>query len=414
MGNGRTYTFNAWEGELAGDIDGSTDTITITDMGALAFLPVDATGYLVIDPESPTLREYIYWRNINGNTFENVVRGQEGSANGGQAHTGGVKMRAVSMAQMFEDLWDDLIAGDQSNATALSDHVSDAGDPHSAAQYLKKDGVGGADELYINVTGDDMTGDLRMGVNQLKEVADATVDADAPNWLQVTTLTDALTEDGLTYLLLDGSRQMTGSLTVPTVYVKDNGAVIWVDDVYDNWTMSLEPGNGRLRVFLPGQEIMSFNVGGNISYEPLSMTNHAIKDLPAGTLSTDAANVGQVVLLDGSQSMSDQLSILASIDHSGLRVKAGASPSSGGAVHFGAIQSGHFASIKGHLSNGSGNSTGSLTIGTRRVTTDGDTTPAITVGVDGLVTIPNLAGSTARDDRLDALEAQVVLLGGTI
>ncbi len=70
---------------------------------------MDFPGYLVIEPESPTLREYFSYAGISGSTFTGLVRGITGSVAAGQIHASGVKVRAVPMQQFYEDIWADIL-----------------------------------------------------------------------------------------------------------------------------------------------------------------------------------------------------------------------------------------------------------------------------------------------------------------
>jgi len=142
----QSFSWNAYESGLASPITDAATTIALDST-----LGLRAPGYLVIEPESPTHREYIYFATLNGSTLENVSRGLGGSVAGGIAHDAGVTVRAVAMHQMFDDLWTDIGAGDQ----LLSDHIDDPGDPHAAAGYLKESE---ANLLYVELTGDLMTG----------------------------------------------------------------------------------------------------------------------------------------------------------------------------------------------------------------------------------------------------------------
>jgi len=135
-------------------------------------------GYLVLEPESPNLREYVYFTGLSGSTFTGVQRGLGGSVSGPVAHVSGVKIRAVSMHQMFDDLWD----GVEDDAADLQAHKDNPGDPHLDAGYLRTQT---ADTLYVKQVGDSMEGPLAMTANKITGVGDGTADQDAATKKQV-------------------------------------------------------------------------------------------------------------------------------------------------------------------------------------------------------------------------------------
>lgn len=140
----RSYSWNAYESDLAAGVDASSGTLLVTSAAGLT-----APVYLVLEPENPSLREYVKVTAISTNTLT-VERGLDGSANAGQAHAAGVKIRAVAVHQWLNDIFDDIIDVD----TRITDHEG-AGDPHP--QYLT---TGEGDAAYVNVSGDTMAGPL--------------------------------------------------------------------------------------------------------------------------------------------------------------------------------------------------------------------------------------------------------------
>lgn len=161
----QTFSWNGFEATALSPITAGSSTISLDSSVGLR-----APGYLVIDPESPTKREYILFNTLNGATLENVSRGLDGSISGAQEHEAGVKIRAVSMHQMFDDLWQQINQGD----TDLATHIADSGDPHAAAAYLK---LSSANLLYLPLDGGvAMAGDIDMGGNRIGNILDGTVD----------------------------------------------------------------------------------------------------------------------------------------------------------------------------------------------------------------------------------------------
>lgn len=101
----RTRLRNAFETTLNGAINNSVTTITLTSASGLT-----APGYIVIDPDSPSLREYISFTGISVNDLTGVTRGLAGSASGAQAHDDAIPVRMVMVHQVVDDLFDDIEA----------------------------------------------------------------------------------------------------------------------------------------------------------------------------------------------------------------------------------------------------------------------------------------------------------------
>lgn len=99
----RTHSRNAFETQLNGAITAGATAITLDSVSGL----IDPL-YLVIDPESPTKREYIRADGIAGSQLTSVTRGLDGSAAGAQAHDSGTRVRAVATHQLISDLFDDI------------------------------------------------------------------------------------------------------------------------------------------------------------------------------------------------------------------------------------------------------------------------------------------------------------------
>jgi hypothetical protein len=171
----QTFSWNGYEATAVSPITAGATTITLDSTVGLR-----APGYLVIDPESPTKREYILFNTLNGSSLENVTRGLDGSIAGAQEHEAGVKVRAVSVHQMFDDLWQQVTLG----VTNLDTHIADSGDPHAAAGYLK---LASANLLYLPLDGGvPMAGNLNMGsVNKIINLSAPTLDNDAATKLYV-------------------------------------------------------------------------------------------------------------------------------------------------------------------------------------------------------------------------------------
>jgi len=185
-----------------------------------------------LDGGAPTHREYIWFGTLNGATLENVSRGIAGSiVSGGIEHDAGVKMRAVSMHQMFDDLWDSVNLGD----TDLATHIADPGDPHAAAGYLK---LSEAEVLYVNVDGDTMTDLLLLSGDPVDALGAAT-----KAYVDDNRYTDAeaiAAVDNGTYLKLSGG-VMHGQLDM------NSHNIINLDGMYGpgDKSQNIQPGSGQ-------------------------------------------------------------------------------------------------------------------------------------------------------------------------
>lgn len=217
MPNTQSYTYNAWESKIqtGATADGAIPLVAGGHVG------LRAPGYLVVDPDSVLLREYIYFTGIETDILTGVTRGLAGSANNNQAHDDGVTVRAVTMHQMFDDIWGAMGDGVQD----LVDHIADGSDPHVAAGYLDADA---GDLRYLRLSGlSAMTGTLKMDSHYVSGVADGAAAGDAVNKGQLDAVNTPLVAADLTFLKFNGSRKMTGTLQMDSHYisgVNDGGA----------------------------------------------------------------------------------------------------------------------------------------------------------------------------------------------
>ncbi|GAG27991.1 unnamed protein product, partial [marine sediment metagenome] len=101
----RTYSWNAFEQATTVAIGDSVTTIPLDSVDNLT-----PPGYLVIEPDDPTKREYIRFASINGLSLEGVTRGIEGSVDepSGTAHEQGARVRTVAVHQWLNDIFDDI------------------------------------------------------------------------------------------------------------------------------------------------------------------------------------------------------------------------------------------------------------------------------------------------------------------
>lgn len=100
----RTYTYNGFESTLASPITAASVTITLASASGL-----QAPGYLVINPDSTTDREFIRFEALSAPSLESCTRGLEGTIGGAKAHDSGVTVRGVVTHQLIDDIFLDLI-----------------------------------------------------------------------------------------------------------------------------------------------------------------------------------------------------------------------------------------------------------------------------------------------------------------
>ena len=192
----RTRTRNAYESSLNGSITSGAATITLNSTVGLT-QPL----YLVIEPESPTKREFIRVGSITGSNLESVTRGEDGSASGAQAHDSGVVVRAVFVHQMLDELFTDIEALE----TADTNHFggTDTAD-HPEATITVRGFISSADKV------------------KLDGIATAAVADHAA-------LTGLLIDDHTQYLLASGLRDVGGNLLPDVDDTRDlgNAAKAW-------------------------------------------------------------------------------------------------------------------------------------------------------------------------------------------
>jgi hypothetical protein len=183
----RTNTWNGYESSLASALlAGATSVLVDSAIGLVAPL------YLVVDPDVPEKREWILINIINGNSLENIVRDQQGSV-GNIDHDAGAKVRAVFTKQFQDDVFDDI----EDIESSVIVHVQDAGDPHSAAGYMKQSQ---ADVRYVQLSGAEaMTGPLTLSADPTADLHAATkqyVDGSGRETLVFTMTGDLEVRDG--------------------------------------------------------------------------------------------------------------------------------------------------------------------------------------------------------------------------
>ncbi len=153
----RTHGRNSFETNLDGSINDSQSTATVDSSTGLT-----QPGYFTIDPESPTLREYIKVAVIAGTAWSTITRGLAGSAAGAQAHADNILIRSAPVHQHLEDMFDDIEDLETADTghfggTDIADHPEATGSVRgfsSAADKTKLDGIAtGAIEDHGDASG---------------------------------------------------------------------------------------------------------------------------------------------------------------------------------------------------------------------------------------------------------------------
>jgi hypothetical protein len=140
----RSYSPNALEPTLLSLITGGSASIALDSVTGLT-----APGYMCIDPDDPTKREYFKFTNINGSALEGLTRGLTGSALGAVGHDAQAPVRQVFTSQALDDIFADV----EDLEAVDSAHIA-AGDPHPS--YLQ-------DSLHTKAVHDN----LLINANQL-------------------------------------------------------------------------------------------------------------------------------------------------------------------------------------------------------------------------------------------------------
>ncbi len=114
-----TNPLNAYESTLSAEMSSVASSMTISDVTGL-----DDPFYLVIEPDSPTQREYVYVSVLTGSVATVPERYLTGSAAGsGLTHLTGSVVRMVANSQIIADLNDriDAVTSDHGALTGLLD-----------------------------------------------------------------------------------------------------------------------------------------------------------------------------------------------------------------------------------------------------------------------------------------------------
>ena len=103
---------NFFETTLAAIVGASDNNLTLavapTSNGSSAISP---PFYLVIDPDNETNKEVVLVTAASGTNMSTVTRDVEGRHSPNPSHTSGTTVRMAVVAEMFEDLHDQLVSG---------------------------------------------------------------------------------------------------------------------------------------------------------------------------------------------------------------------------------------------------------------------------------------------------------------
>jgi hypothetical protein len=249
----RTDSLNAYEVALTSGVSDVDTSFPVESTVGLI-----APGYLVVDPDDPTKREYFKYTIINGANLQfpdTGFRGLRGSAAGAQGHLAGARVRAVAVGQWLDDIFSDIEDLEAEQAAFLD--------------------LAGTRAMF---------GDLNMGDNKIEVLATPVLDDDAATKLYVDTL-------DLLLLPLDGTRAMTGALDMGTneindvvdpTLAQDAATKKYVDDaipiaadlLYLRLDTTNDPLTAPLEIItttLPSLRIMSGTVGADADHASIAL-----------------------------------------------------------------------------------------------------------------------------------------------
>ena len=198
----RTHSLNAYESKVVAGGAGATGDISVESAIGL-FATADNGNYLVVDPESATVREYFKVVAVDTGTGLLTCasfRGLGGSVGDiAHAHDGGATVRAVAVHQWIDDIFQDL-----------EDHIPGT-NPHD--QYLQESE---AATTLVHVAGDTMTGDLVLAGDpdaDLKAATKQYVDNSVPAFVPSSVVAEA--SGAGTNITTTWVARATGSIAIP-------------------------------------------------------------------------------------------------------------------------------------------------------------------------------------------------------
>ena len=250
---------NAYETTLASALLADSSDITIsvavapTDSGNTAISPSAALPmYLILDPDSDTLREYVKVTAISGTTLT-AVRNIDTGGGSLKAHAIGAKVRQAAVAQMFDDLHDRIdtlinTAGTAVNTSGLvkdQDDMSSDSASHLATQQSIKayvDATVDTSEEVQDVVGAMFSSNTETFIAATYEDGDGTIDLVVPVKDE-----DDMSSDSATHLATQQSIKAYVDTTAQTTEeVQDIVGAMFSSNTETNISVTYDDSDGTI------------------------------------------------------------------------------------------------------------------------------------------------------------------------
>jgi len=250
---------NAYETTLASALlaDSADTTISVavapTDSGNTAISPSAALPmYLIIDPDSDTLREYVKVTAISGTTLT-ATRNIDTGGGSLKAHAIGAKVRQAAVAQMFDDLHDRIdtlinTAGTAVNTSGLvkdQDDMSSDSASHLATQQSIKayvDATVDTSEEVQDVVGAMFSSNTETFIAATYEDGDGTIDLVVPVKDE-----DDMTSDSATHLATQQSiKAYVDTVAQTTEEVQDIVGAMFSSNTETNISVTYDDSDGTI------------------------------------------------------------------------------------------------------------------------------------------------------------------------
>ena len=250
---------NAYETTLASALlaDSADTTISVavapTDSGNTAISPSAALPmYLILDPDSDTLREYVKVTAISGTTLT-AVRNIDTGGGSLKAHAIGAKVRQAAVAQMFDDLHDRIdtlinTAGTAVNTSGLvkdQDDMSSDSASHLATQQSIKayvDATVDTSEEVQDVVGAMFSSNTETFITVTYEDGDGTIDLVVPVKDE-----DDMTSDSATHLATQQSiKAYVDTVAQTTEEVQDIVGAMFSSNTETNISVTYDDSDGTI------------------------------------------------------------------------------------------------------------------------------------------------------------------------
>ena len=250
---------NAYETTLASALlaDSADTTISVavapTDSGNTAISPSAALPmYLIIDPDSDTLREYVRVTAISGTTLT-ADRNIDTGGGSLKSHAIGAKVRQAAVAQMFDDLHDRIdtlinTAGTAVNTSGLvkdQDDMSSDSASHLATQQSIKayvDATVDTSEEVQDVVGAMFSSNTETFITATYEDGDGTIDLVVPVKDE-----DDMTSDSATHLATQQSiKAYVDTVAQTTEEVQDIVGAMFSSNTETNISVTYDDSDGTI------------------------------------------------------------------------------------------------------------------------------------------------------------------------